>query len=250
MKYLAFAGAQRVCAARFEERSIVSVSAACVVANAMRERIGALCGSEVDLRLWPPAIPRADAWNAILRDAHVYVARGTLADAAIVLRAAEARALAALLFGEMPRDAPQGALSRIEAEITRRAIAAIVPTLAPVCGETQLDESSQAIDAATYFELHLVAPAPLCIGIALSREPLPTTTKRIDAALVRKARIDARAELRLAAIAAEAVAALRPGDVLVARSAQCVLRANGAVCARGTCGVRLRRYAFRVHRRA
>ncbi len=250
MKYLAFTGTQRVRAARFEERSIVSVSAACVVANAMRERLGTLCGTEVDLRLWPPAIPNDDAWSAILRDAHVYVARGALADAAIVLRAPDERALAAVLFGEAPREEPQRALSRIESEVTRRAIAAIVPTLVPVCGETRLDESSQAIDAATYFELHLIAPVSLCIGIALSREPLPAATKRVDAALVRKTRVDARAELHLAPIAAQAVAALRPGDVLVARSARCVLRVNGAICARGTCGVRSRRYAFRAHRRS
>ena len=242
MKHLAFERSKGVRAARFEERSLLPVSAACVVANAMRERLSALCAAEVDVRLFPPAIPAREAWAAIFRGARLYVVRGSLADAAVVLRAHDARALAALLFGETVAEGDR-ALSPIESEVTRRAVEAISITLAPVCGETRTDESAHEIDAVTYFEMHLVHPIGLCIGVALSREPSAQAVPSLHGQTLRAAAVTLSAELPLAALRAGAIAALRCGDVIAARGTSVALRANGAAIGWGICGVHARRYA-------
>ena len=175
MKHLVFARSPGVRRGTFEERSLLPVSAACIVANAMRERLTTLCGRCVDLRLWPPAVPCASAWETILRGAQLHVIRGSLCDAAFVLRPFDAQALATLLFGERPCEHAERALSPLESEITRRAIAAVAVTLAPVCGEGTVEPRSSRTSFVTYFELHVLEPAPLCIGIALSREPPQTS---------------------------------------------------------------------------
>ena len=228
----------------FRERALLPVSAACVVANAMRERLATLSRAEIDLRLWPPAIPSAQAWDAILAGARIFVVRGTRVDAAIVLRPCDGRALAALLFGEDVASGEDRALSPFESEITRRAVAALAPTLAPVCGETRLDECA-GIDALTYFELHVVSPGEFCIGVALTREPQGAIAMRLEQRALHEARIVARVELALEALDAPGVAALQPGDVLGARSAA-TLAVNGEPCARGACGVAGARLALRV----
>ncbi len=242
MRRLVFERSKGVRRAQLEERSLLPVSAACVVANAMRERLATLCGSDVDLRLFPPAIPRREAWAAILGDARLYVVRGSASDAAIVLRPCDARALAALLFGETAVGAERE-LSRIEVEMTRRAVGAISATLAPVCGETRMDEETHGVEAVTYFELHVVQPLQLCIGIALSREPASGAAQSLRAEALRAATMTLSAELPLVPLYAGALAALRPGDVIAARGDATLLRANGAGIGTGRCGVRSRRFA-------
>lgn len=247
MKHLVFAHEKDgVRCGLFQERSLLPVSAACVVANGMRERLTALCGASVDLRLWPPAIPSRSAWEEILRDARLFVVRGALCDAAIVLRPRDAQALAALLFGEpAPKERTDDAVSRLEREIMRRAAAEIASALAAVCGEATLDASRERIDDfVTYFELHATEPARVCIGIALSREPAPSRAAAVRAEHLRRAAVAACVEVELAPARAETIAGLRPGDVLAAASARAVLRVNGCAYARGTCGVRAGRYAF------
>ncbi|HEY6325785.1 MAG TPA: hypothetical protein VIW73_04615, partial [Candidatus Cybelea sp.] len=91
---------KRVRETRFERRSSLPASAACVVANGIRETLTALLGSPVTLRLFEPVMPDPDAWDAIARDATMYRVRGSVADAAIVLRAADAIAFASAVFGE------------------------------------------------------------------------------------------------------------------------------------------------------
>jgi len=245
VRYLVFPGRDRIRRGAFVERSLLPVSAACVVANAIRECLATLSRSDVDLRLWPPAVPSGDGWDAILRGASVYVVRGTLADAALVLRPRDANALAAWLFGEPV--APEGdrALSPLESEITRRAVAAIAPTLSPVCGETRL-EGRSGIDAVTYFELHVVTPVECCIGIALSREPASALAKRLERDVLKNAAIVASVELSLPPLSAERVAMLRAGDVIDAGGSAGLLRANGVPYARGGSGVAGERFAMRV----
>lgn len=245
MKHLVFSGAERVRPAEFVERSLLPVSAACIVANAIRERLATLSRAEVDLRLWPPAIPRADAWDAILRDARVYVIRGARADAAIVLRPHDANALAALLFGESEASPAERALSPIESEITRRAVAALASSLAAVCGETRVEESS-GIDAVTYFELHVLAPVAFCIGIALSREPQAGVARKVQGEAILAALFTVSVELPLRLLRAEQIAGLKFGDVLEADSPRATLRANGEIYARGACGVSGDRFAMRL----
>ncbi|HEY9084338.1 MAG TPA: FliM/FliN family flagellar motor C-terminal domain-containing protein [Candidatus Tyrphobacter sp.] len=247
MKHLVFARMPGVRCGVFEERSLLPVSAACIVANAMRERLATLCGTSVDLRLWPPAIPCASAWKTILRGAQLHVIRATLCDAAIVLRPHDAQALAALLFGERSAsERAERALSPLESEITRRAVAAVAVTLAPVCGEGHVDASPPRIDFVTYFELHVLEPAQFCIGIALSREPPPASAAAVSPQHLTHSNITASVEVALAPASAAQVAGLRPGDVLRALPERAVMRVNGFRCALGRCGVRAEHYAFEV----
>ncbi|MGH7736687.1 MAG: FliM/FliN family flagellar motor C-terminal domain-containing protein [Candidatus Tyrphobacter sp.] len=244
MKHLVFAGGSGVRAAAFERRSLVAVSAACLVANAIREQLALLCGAEVDLRLWPPAIPQPAAWEAILCGARSYAVRGERCDGAIVLRPRDARALAAMLFGERTAGADARALSPMESEITRRAVVAIVPSLSPVCGETHLDESGHERPIA-YFELHVVAPLACAIGIALSREPRGTVTNALRPQAFEGAPVEMTFEMPLGALCAREIARLRAGDVL-AQEAPALLRVNGEPYARGEAGVSAERYAARL----
>jgi flagellar motor switch/type III secretory pathway protein FliN len=250
MKYLTFArSSECVRNAAFEERSLLPVSAACIVANAMREHLSQCCGASVDLRLWPPAIPQPEAWRAILRDAQLYVFRGTLCDAALVLRRDDAQALAGLLFGERTAGEPHD-LSALESEITRRAVARVAAALPPVCGDGRFDPQARQCAFVTYFELHVIEPLPLCIGVALSREPAPAHTTALSLERLMDARLGAYAEIALAPMRAREIVALAVGSVLERSLGSALLRVGGRVIARGSCGVRARRYAFEVEARA
>jgi hypothetical protein len=250
VKYLVFprAGA-RVRLGAFRERSLLPVSAACVVANGMREHLARLCGADVDLRLWPPAIPERDAWQEIFRGAQLYAIRGTRCDAAIVLRAADAQGLAALLFGERSIGATR-ALSSLECEVSRRAVERITGTLAPVCGDATLDPKGRNCGYVTYFELHVLEPVQFCIGVALSREPAPARAAPLAPEHLMHARVAATVEVPLVARRAGELAALEPGDLLEKGNEPALLRVGGRIVARGTCGVRAHRYAFEVRERA
>jgi hypothetical protein len=250
VKHLVFPHAgSRIRKAAFEERSLLPVSAACVVANAVREQLAALTSVGVELRLWPPAIPQAGAWQTLLRDAQVYHVRGASCDAAFVLRRLDAQALAALLFGErMPyRRAAQ--LSRLEAQITRKAVERLIPALAPVCGECGLAPAPTKAAFATYFELHAVEPLEFCIGVALSREPAAVRTTGFALERVLDARVAVVAEFPLQAMRAAAAASLRSGDVLEVARESATLRVGDRPVARGACGLRASRYAFEVRER-
>lgn len=245
MKHLAFASDGEVRAAQFLERSLLPVSAACVVANGVSERLSGACGSHVQLRLWPPAIPDPSAWTTLFAGAERFVVRGSRADAAFVLRPPDALALAALLFGDTPEGAPR-ALSRLEREVTRRAVAALVPALAPVCGETRLDAAEAAIAPVTYFELCVVAPVACTIGVALAREPEEGVTRTVPQDAVRRASVVMTAEIVLRSLPAREIADLRAGAMLAIADFSAVLRVNGDDYARGHCGVRDGRFAVRV----
>jgi hypothetical protein len=247
MRYLVFprSGA-RVRRAELQERSLLPVSAACVVANGIRERLAALCGTSVDLRLWPPAIPKPNAWPTLLQGAQLSTIRGSVCNAAIVLRPSDARSLAALLFGERTScDTKSRGLSKLEAEITRRAVTHLMTALAPVCGDCKLETGEQAAAFVTYFEMHLLEPIELCMGVALSREPAPTATRAIRPEHLKAAHVDVVVSIPLETRTGLEIAMLRPGEtILAAEETAAVLCVGGRVVARGTCGVKGRRYAF------
>jgi hypothetical protein len=70
-----------------------------MVAGGVRESLSALFGTPIATRLLEPVIPSAHAWVTIAGEAILYRLRGSVADAAIVLRPADAAALAAAAFG-------------------------------------------------------------------------------------------------------------------------------------------------------
>ena len=174
-------GVKRVRPALFEARSSLPISAACVVANGIRETLSPLLGGSVAVRLFEPRIPAPHAWSAILRDARLYRVRGNVADAAVVLRASDAVALAAALFGESS-GAVERALSPIECDVLDRLINAIAANLGAVCGarEGYLVERVAALDGfVTYFELLIEEPVSSRIGVALSRDPASDARGRL-----------------------------------------------------------------------
>jgi hypothetical protein len=235
VKHLVFPrGRSRIRSAALQERSLLPVSAACVVANAVREQLSALAGAYVELRLWPPAIPEDSAWQTLLRDAQVYHVRGAVCDAAFILRRIDAQALAALLFGERMSYRSAAQLSRLEDQIT------------PVCGDCKLQAAAGNCAFVTYFELHVIEPIELCLGVALSREPAAVRTKGFQLEHVHQASVEVVAEIRLRPMRAAAIATLQRGDLLEIARKSAVLRVGERAVAHGEFGVRASRYAFEV----
>lgn len=254
MKHLTFAetsehaDGRRIRRALFRERSLLPVSAACVVANAARELLGSMTGGAVPVRLFEPVVPDARAWEAVARDAYCFGVRGSASDAAIVLRPPDALALAAWLFGES--GAAARGLSAVEESVLSRCVAALSGTLVPVCGNlTGPPVRLAAIPGmATYFELSIGSKA-VRIGIALAREPAGAAGPTLDASVLRHVEIELRARVGPIELPAMAVAALAPGDVLPLATggglrASIVL--DGAPSASGEVGVRGQRYAVAV----
>jgi flagellar motor switch/type III secretory pathway protein FliN len=255
VKYLGFepqaeyAGGRRVRRARFEPRSSFPISAACLIANGVRECLAGLLGTGVALRLLEPVLPPPAAWAAIGAGAHVYGVRGAPADAAFVLRPADALALAAAAFGEEPEGSRP--ISPLEGEVVQRALRALAPTLAPVCG-TVFSPSERILDISTYttyFELLVEQPVRLRIGVAVSREPAPKPGPTIRPEDLLDVTVEARVRFACGRLTAAAVLDLGPG-VLVPMTTRvgerALLVADGAVLARGECGMLGERHAMIV----
>ncbi|MGA7202121.1 MAG: FliM/FliN family flagellar motor switch protein [Candidatus Cybelea sp.] len=236
----------------FGPRSALPPSAACVVANGVRETLTSILSSPVEMRVFEPSIPAAPAWPAIVKDAVLYRVRGSIADAAIVLRSADALSLVAALFGEgLPVD-PRRELSPIERDVLDRTVNAIAAHLGSVCGnrESRCVERVGTIEGyATYFELLVEEPVAARIGVALSRDPSPEPRGCVEIGHLAAVPISARATLDLARVPSGTVAELRPGSILTLRPydfERCSLHAHGRSLARGACGVRNGRYALYV----
>jgi hypothetical protein len=259
VKYLALARSSALVDGRrvrdtiFEDRSSLPTSAACVVASGARETLRALLAGPVTLRLFEPVLPSPQAWHAILHDAVLYRYRGTVADAAIVLRPRDARALARAAFGETSSadTLPEGPLSALESDVLARAVAAIGASLPAVCGvrEGAAVERVAAIGGfTTFFELLLESPVEAAIGIAVSRDPAPEPRGTRTLEELGDLRIELDVAIDVGTYPAELVGALAPGSLLPLRSGALRgrLRAGGRTLAYGTCGVRHGWYALAV----
>jgi flagellar motor switch protein FliM len=244
------AAERRIRHARFQARSSLPVSAACVVANGVRETLSALLGAPVSVRLVEPAIPMPRAWQAILNRARCYRVRGNAADAAILLRTSDAAALAAALFGERREAGANRALSPIECDVLDRMVNAIAANLSAVCGARE-GRSAELVteigNFVTYFELLVEGPAGARIGIALSREPSPEASGRIEVAQLASVKISVRGSFDLGKTEAASVAHLAAGSLLpIDRAAfqRGRLAIYGRRVGSGECGVRSGRYAL------
>jgi hypothetical protein len=254
VKVLAFArsgaGTDRLRRARFETRSSLPVSAVCVVASGVRETLASLLGAPVVLRVFDPAIPLPQAWPIITGDAALYRVRGSVADAALVLRRRDADALVCALFGESQEGREQRALSPLEREVLHRTAQALAANLAAVCGqrETNAVEPLAVADGfVTFFELQVEEPVALRIGVALSADPKPEPRGSLEIGALSNVEVPAVASLDAGVIEAGAVARLAAGSSLPIRPRNlecCSLHGAGVRLARGICGVRGGRYAF------
>jgi hypothetical protein len=235
----------------FRPRSALPSSAACIVANGVRETLTSIFSSPVEMRVFEPSIPAPPAWPAIVKDAVLYRVRGSIADAAIVLRSADALSLVAALFGEGSVHRGRE-LSPIERDVLDRTVNAIAAHLVSVCGtrESRCVERIGTIEGySTYFELLVEEPVAARIGVALSRDPSPEPRGCVEIGHLAAVPIATRVTLDLGRIPSGAVADLRPGSVLTLRPydlQRCSLHAHGRSVARGACGVRNGHYALHV----
>jgi flagellar motor switch protein FliM len=243
---------KRVRSINFGPRSSLPTSAVCVVANGVRETLSSLLGAPASVRIDEPSIPPAHAWAAIVRGALLYRVRGSVADAAIVLRAVDAAAIVAGAFGETDAASHGRTLSPIEREVVDRTVNALARNLAAICGARD-GSSAQRVVAiggfVTYFELLLEEPVTARIGIALSRDPEPEPRGRVELRHLAAVRIGTVGSIDLGTLAAGAAASLAPGATVpltLADLQRCTLRAHGRGIARGRCGVSNGRYAVAV----
>lgn len=242
---------KRVRRAQFEARSSLPISAACVVANGVRETLASVLGAPVPVRLLEPVIPDPPAWQAIAQSARLYRVRGKVADAAIILRPSDAIALVSAVFGEpaSPTCASR-VLSPIELDVADRIAGAIAANLGAVCGMREgsaIEHVGEIRGFVTFFELVLEKPVEARIGVALSREPVPEPRGCVGIGHLAGVALTAAASLDLGTIQVSEVARLAPGIVVPIRASdlrRCSLASHGRRLARGTCGMRNGRFAF------
>jgi flagellar motor switch protein FliM len=236
----------------FGSRSALPASAACVVANGVRETLASLLGSPVDVSLSEAAIPDVSAWSHILSDAMLFRVAGAAADAVIVVRCNDALALTGALFGEPAPPPAARELSPIENDVLDRTIRAMASHLGSVCGarDTNAVERIARLERfSTYFEIFVESPLRARLGIALSRDPQPAAQQRLDMGHLADVTLPIRATMELGALSGGEAAALRAGAHvwLAAGSMQrCALRAGDRVLVRGSCGIRDGHYAITV----
>jgi hypothetical protein len=236
----------------FGSRSALPTSAACVVANGVRETLTSLFGMPVELLLVEPSIPPPPAWLTILKNAVLYRVRGRIADAAIVLRSLDALALTTGLFGERQSVNVDRELSPIERDVLDRTVNAIAVHLSSVCGtrEDRCVERVATIQGyASYFELILEKPVTARIGFSLSREPFLESCAHVEFGHLASVLVTASARLDLGMVPSRAVTRLQPGTFVHLRPSdlqRCALSVHGRDLAHGKCGVKNGRYAFSV----
>lgn len=186
---------------RFTPRSTLPLSAACVVANGVREELGRLLGAPVDVELVEPAIPGSAERRLLVDGATVWRVRGRICDGFVIVRPADARRLAGLAFGEPERDERQ-ALSEIERATFERIASGLVPLCNVLCGTLGpvVRESPEraACDLASYFEIRTTGTLRIAIGFALSLDPPEVVTDPITIAELGDVELRGTSSLRAA----------------------------------------------------
>lgn len=223
-----------------------------MVANGVREQLGRLLATEIDLDLIEPVVPGPDQRSVLFGGALAYRVRGRLCDVFIVVRRADALALAGAAFRESARgnDHP---LSSIERQTIDRIASALAAQCAALCGQSgavvREDAGRVQSECSTYFEVRTTAPPRIAIGFALSRDPEETVGERIGVERLMPVPIEARAEIGRGSIGIDSFASLRVGSTIALGTmlgAPGTLRVGGRSVALGACGHSGGRAAFAV----
>ena len=258
MKTLGFARTGEVIAGKrvrplvFEERSLLPLSAACVVANGVRETLSALFAEAVAIKLYEPVVPSSVAWNAITCDATIHHVRGPNVEAAVIVRMPDASILAAAAFGE--RDGRPSSLSALERTVIDRTVRAVAVHFAPLCGQGNYEIASGAAGDlagyATFFELQIDRPVLARIGIALRSDPIPEARPGLVLEDLTDLGMDLAVEVDIGRLSAAQAGALEVGAFLpFARGPlRGSLRIAGRTLASGECGVCGAQYALAIDR--
>ena len=243
-------GNRIVRAAKLERRSALPVSAACVVANGVRETLSTLLRQPVTVRLLEPVVPDADAWALITCNALLYRVRGPLNDAMLILRPSDALALTGAVFGERSQELRP--LSAIEEQVLARAVRSLASMLAPVCGAAETLVAERCDERAgllSYFELLVDGPVAVRIGVALSRDPAQAVRSALRIEDLAEVEIELTAEFAAGEIEAGNLLLLQPNATLrmdTKVGAPAALKVAGRTLARGECGALGEHSAFVV----
>lgn len=238
----------------FGLRSALPISAACVVANGIREALGSILNATVEVALSEPAIPDVSAWPHIVREATLFRVVGCVADAVIVLRRHDALALIGALFGEPEQSQAGRELSPIENDVLDRTVRAMASHLSAVCGarDTNIVERINSLEQfSTYFDIFVESPLAARVGIALSREPRPAPQQCFELAHLADVPLRLRVTMDLDSLSGAAAAQLRAGTYLslgTGAMQRCALLVGERLLMRGNCGVRDGHYAITVAR--
>lgn len=239
-------------AARFERRSTLPLSAACLVANGLREQLSRLLALELEVELVEPAVPETLQRRVLLDGAIVRRVRGKTCDAFVIVRAPDARKLVGLAFKEAERGERES-LSEIERTTLDRLIAALVPLCATLCGTlgtvSAVSPERAAADVATYFEARTVAAPQVAIGFGLTRDPAEEIGNRLTLDDLSDVTLRGSVAFAGGAVSVPAFSRLCAGSTLVLETpfgSEGTLRFGDVLFARGTCGARGDRRVFRL----
>ncbi|GAC1630025.1 MAG: hypothetical protein NVS4B5_20820 [Vulcanimicrobiaceae bacterium] len=227
----------------FTTRSTLPLSAACLVANGVRETLARLLAADVETELIEPSIPSAAERAVLLEAATVFRVRGRLCDGFVIVRPVDARRIVCLAFGESERS-EHDPLSDIERATLDRVVSAMIPLCNALCGTlgpVARESSARAsCDVVTYFEVRTAGTARVAIGFALASDPPEAIGERItlddlaDVELAGTVRF-ATGSLGVPAFSRLAVGATIAFDTPL--DARGILLVGDTAVARGTCGV-------------
>jgi hypothetical protein len=238
--------------ARFVRRSSLPLSAACLIANGVRETLGRLLACDLEVEVLTPAIPDARARRLLVASAELYRVRGRLCDALIVVRAADARRLVARAFGEEETPARRP-LSSIESATLERVVHGLAPLCSTLCGtlgpvSNELADRA-ACDLATYFEVRTIGVVSATIGFGLTRDPEETVCDCLTIDDLASVEICGAVELASGALSVPAFSRLSPGVTIALDAALGqlgTLRFGDVTFARGACGSSEGRRSLRI----
>jgi flagellar motor switch/type III secretory pathway protein FliN len=240
--------------ARFVPRTSIPVSAACLVANGLRETLRELLGERCELTIGEPAAIGPDAWATLSREALCFLTYGRQTDIVLVVSNDHARTLVLRAFGEGEVfGAP--ALSALELQAVERIAARCASAFDPLCAERR--GTSQRVSApalptcVAYFDVRLQTPIAIEIGVGIVRElPDPGPAGRFPASHLACVPVDVRAEFASGTIDIATLLGLERGDIINLETqvgAAAALKIGDRYFASGSGGVSGGRYSFEVH---
>lgn len=236
----------------FVPRSTLPLSAACVVANGVREHLSRSLATDLEVRLIEPAIPGAPERSLLVAGATVLRVRGGLCDGFVIVRPADARRLVALAFGETERreGAPLSAIERVTLDRVLLGLAPLCNSLCGTLGAVTREPPERAeAELVTYFEVRTTGREPLAIGFGLARDPAEDVSDCIPLEALADVELRGRVEVGAGRVGAAVFAGIAPDATLLLDAAlddSGVLRFGDVVFARGTCGVSGGRAALRI----
>jgi flagellar motor switch/type III secretory pathway protein FliN len=244
------AGARALRPIAFAARSTLPLSAACLVANGVRETLSRLLAVELEVDLIEPAIPGAGERRVLLEGATILRVRGRLCDGFVILRPADAQRLVALAFGEDER-CERAPLSEIESATLDRIASALVPLCNTLCGTlgpvTRELAERAACDLAAYFEVRTTGRVRVALGFGLSRDPAEEIGERITLDDLADVELEGTVEFGRGTLRVPAFSRLACGVTLALDTplgGPGALRFGDVRFARGDCGVVSGRNAF------